>query len=142
MMSLLRASQFRLEKIDGKLRVSAQIATDEGNLLVELIRNDCKVAPAPGTWDKNDDDNALEVKNPKGIIVLQVVLLPDRVQIQGIWPTEFNGESGWYVAIKQNPLGQDGAQYNFLNPHSKQPWPRITPLFKYPSDKYLGEGVN
>jgi hypothetical protein len=142
----LRASQFKVESVDGKLKVSAQVANYGGALMAELIRNEWRVAPPPGTWDRNYSDDALEVKNPEGHIVLQVRLLEDVVQIQGVWPLgpEWKPAGAAYVAIRQNPPGSgSGAQFVFypVNPRPTVSWPEIQPIFEYPSDQHLGEFV-
>jgi len=81
----LRESQFKIEGIDGAIKVSTRVTDENGNLIAELIRNDWKVAPSPGSWDRNYTDDALEVKDAQGNVTLQVRAFFDRIQIQGAW---------------------------------------------------------
>jgi hypothetical protein len=66
-------------------------------------------------WDKNYTDDSLEVKDGRGRVVLQVRMLPDRVEFQAEYP---DGDTG---------LLEDGF-------YSKEDG--ITPMFKYPSSDY------
>ena len=132
-------SVLRIEVLDGKLLVSTQMRDSHGNLIAEVIQNEWRVSPA--AWDKNYNDNAFEVRNAEGKIVLQVRVLPDRIQLQGDWPTG----NGHFVRLvdsgKHNvPVGSRGLilQYDGKDdPHL----PQIKPLFQYPSDLHLGELV-
>ncbi len=74
-----------IETVEGDLEVSTQVRDQKGRLVAELVRNEWKVAPPPRTWDRNYNKTALEVRSENGDVVLQVKLLPDRVQIQGEW---------------------------------------------------------
>jgi hypothetical protein len=74
-LSAMRGDRFTIEKIDGKLLVSTMIRDSSGSVLAELRRNEWKVAPPPKTWDRNYTDNALEVVNAEGYVVLQIKLL-------------------------------------------------------------------
>ncbi|MGB8899868.1 MAG: hypothetical protein WCC90_11855 [Methylocella sp.] len=49
----LREQHFKAELVDGKIKISARIADEPGNVIVEIDRNEWKVAPYPGTWDRN-----------------------------------------------------------------------------------------
>jgi hypothetical protein len=116
-----------------QLKVSTKVKDKQRKIIAELVRNEWKVAPPPQTWDRNYNQHALEVKDDAGNIVLQVKLLPDRVQIQGEW---WNGEHG--LRIVNGPTGggsliatNDGAM-----PSSAAP---IRPMFNYPSELHFGE---
>ena len=69
-------------------------ANDTGSLLIEIIRNEWLVAPPPQTWDRNYSDDALEVRDGSGRIVLQVRSLLDRIQIQGMWWVDLGPQTG------------------------------------------------
>jgi hypothetical protein len=90
----LTESQFKVESIGGKVKVSTRIANDTGSLLIEIIRNEWLVAPPPQTWDRNYSDDALEVRDGSGRIVLQVRSLLDRIQIQGMWWVDLGPQTG------------------------------------------------
>ena len=80
-----KKNELTLELVDGQLKVSTKIIDQSGKLVAELIRNEWKVAPPPQTWDRNYSDDALEVRDARGKIVLQVKAFADRIQIQGEW---------------------------------------------------------
>jgi hypothetical protein len=133
----LDEQQFKIESINGKLMVSINIADENGKLIVELIRNEWKVLPPPGTWDRNYTEDALEVRDAAGAVVLQVRAFPNRIQLQGMWwvDTGFNGIVRYIVRGNQ----RDGGQLILVPKANKDPLPVIDRMFKYPSDRHLGE---
>jgi hypothetical protein len=135
----LAESQFKVEAIDGTMKVSAQITDENGHLMVELVRNEWKVAPPPKTWDRNYTDDALEVRDAEGRVVLQVHALFDRIQIQGMWWIQMPPPNGWTRLIIWKDPVLDGAQIVFNPKNGKSPPPSIPPIFEYPSDKHFGE---
>jgi energy-coupling factor transporter transmembrane protein EcfT len=134
----LTEAQFKIEIVDRKYKVSTQIRDQNNKLLVELIRNEWKVAPPPDTWDRNYSDDSLEVKDPSGAVVLQVRAFPDRVQMQGMWFVDLGPPNG---VIRFFILGapQSGGQIKLVPLANKDPLPVIPPMFVYPSDLHLGE---
>ena len=136
----LTESQFKVESIGGKVKVSTWIADDTGNLLAEISRNEWQVAPAPQTWDRNYSDDALEVRDSSGRIVLQVRALPDRIQIQGMWWVNLGPPNGVRrMTIWQGTDPEKGVQIVFTPASSPDPLPEIAPMFVYPSELHLGE---
>jgi hypothetical protein len=136
----LEETQFKAEVIDRKMKVSALFIDDSGKIIAEISRNEWKLSSQ--NWDRNYSDNALEVKEPKGHIILQVRLLPDRLQLQGIWPAAKKmwaaSHSKW-IAIRQDPDRPRDAQVIILGGMSSaENWPEIRPLFVYPSQHNLG----
>jgi hypothetical protein len=128
-----------LESVGGRLMVSSELFDDDGKLAVELIRNEWKVAPPPKTWDRNYTDNALEVRNPKGAVILQVRMLPDRIQLQGEWRSE-NGEGVQIMQLPHPKTGEmSGAIVLFKKENEAQFRGTIKPIFRYPSALHLGE---
>jgi hypothetical protein len=122
----------RVESIGGALKVSAQVRDQAGNLIVELNRNEWKVAPAPNLWDRNYTGQALEVIDSRGTVVLQVRLVSDdAIKLRGTW---------WVTLPPPNGRVQltltDG-QFIFT-PSTRSP-PVIAQIFKYPSDTHFGE---
>jgi hypothetical protein len=139
LLPLLNERQFKIEVIEGKLKVSSQIADDNGHLIVELIQNEWKVAPPPNSWDRNYSDDALEVRDASGDVVLQIRLLPDRIQLQGVWWVDIGYNGMVRIIIRGNIW--DGAQTLFVPKNSKNPAPKIDPMFRYPSEHHLGQLV-
>lgn len=134
----LSERQFTVESIDGKIRVSTQITDENGRLIAELIRNEWKVAPPPSSWDRNYTDDALEVRDAFGNVVLQVKVLPDRIQLQGVWWIDLGPPNGTVrLFIRGN--SRDGGQVVIVPKQNRSPPPSIDPMFRYPSDQYLGE---
>lgn len=135
----LSASQFKVESIDGAMKVSANITDDNGMTIAELVRNDWKVKPPPGTWDRNYSDDALEVKDAQGNLVLQVRVFIDHIQIQGMWWINMGPPNGWVRLILWKNPELNSAEMVFSPKNGKSSPPTIPPMFKYPSDLYLGQ---
>lgn len=142
----LTQSQFKIEDVDGRSKVSAQIADRTGNIIVELRRNEWKVAPPPGTWDRNYTDDALEVINAQGKVVLQVKVLPGRLQLQGEWWAPTCGPNvsvqgpACGIRVLQVP-GEYNGQIQILPPERPNAY-QIKRMFEYPSDLHLEELAN
>ena len=134
----LEASKFKVESIDGKIKFSTKITDANGDLIAEIIRNEWKVSAIGRAWDHNYSDDALEVKDSKGRVVLQVRAMPDRIQIQGAWYIDMEPPNGIRRAIIWKDKTQSGAQIVFV-PRDAENIPSIPPIFKYPGDKHLGE---
>jgi hypothetical protein len=134
----LEASKFKVESIDGKIKFSTDITDANGDLIAEIIRNEWKVSALGRAWDHNYSDDALEVKDSKGRVVLQVRALPDRIQIQGAWYIDMGPPNGIRRVIICKDQTQPDAQIVFTPPDAKN-IPSIPPMFKYPSDRHLGE---
>jgi hypothetical protein len=134
---LYKNSSLKVEVENGKLLVSTQIRNAAGNLIAEIVRNEWKSFPA--AWDRNYDDDTFEVRNEKGNIVLQIRALPDRIQLQGEWPSE-GGQTIRLVDSKRPnaPLGSRGLIARYSGADDSK-IPKIEPLFKYPSERHLGE---
>jgi hypothetical protein len=131
-------SNLTIEIIDGRLKVSTQIRDPSGDLVAELIRNEWKVAPPPKTWDRNYTSDALEVKNVGGRVVLQVRVLPDRIQLLGEWWGSA-GQGVRFAKFKEPTTGQTGGMFVPLRRNANPDEPHIDPIFKYPSDSHFGE---
>ncbi len=117
----------RVKKAGGEVLLSTTVRDGAGNLVVEIVDNHWTVSPSKtNCWDKNYTQDSLEVKDGRGRVVLQVRLLPNRIQIQGEWPN-LNAPG------KPNVIYEDG-QFSERD--------GITPRFKYPSELYWGERVN
>ena len=109
----------KIRRDGNEIKFSTTVRDTAGNLVVEVVDNHWRVSSSQANcWDKNYTDDSLEVKDGTGRVVLQVRLLPDRIQIQAEWPTS------------QNKL-VDGRFFTERY--------GITPKFKYPSADHFGE---
>lgn len=126
-----------VEKIENDLFVSTRVKNKDGDQLVEVIRNEWKIAPPPQTWDRNYSENAFELKDARGKIVLQIVLLSDRIQLQGEW---------WVTPIEGLRIASTGKNkggtFFYITPKHPTPSTEIQPIFKYPSSKHFGERID
>jgi hypothetical protein len=132
---LFKDSDLLVEIVNGRLKISTKLADRSGRVVAELIRNEWKVAPSPQVWDRNYSDDALEVKGPDGNIILQTRILPDKIQIAGVW----YGPNSSFFAMSPGP---DGTGFLRINPQGGDPNfapPKIKPMFNYPSDLHFGE---
>jgi hypothetical protein len=129
-------SHLTIEKIAGDIKVSTQIKDRNGNVVAELARNEWQVSP-PNTWDRNYTDDALEVIDGRGRVVLQVQAFRDGIKLQGEW---WNKDRGVRIASMKNPsTGELGGAFIFLRPTNDPDEPRIKPIFEYPSSAHFGE---
>lgn len=120
---------------DGHLKISIVIRDKNGQVIAEIVKNDWKVNPS-GSWDRNYSQNALEVKNSQGDIVLQVKLVEDRIQFQAKL-YDSDGQGIGFGKIR-TPAGWNGLIARTDDEHTELSF-KIEPIFKYPSDLHLGE---
>lgn len=119
----------------GQIKLSTIIRDHTGRIIAELVSNEWKVNPQ-NSWDRNYTADALEVKDPTGDIVLQVRVLPDRVQLQAKLH-DVTGRGFGFGKL----LGPDGKWGGGLFLGDALPRLHISPMFKYPSDQHLGDLV-
>lgn len=131
-MKFAENSNLTIEERKGKLYVSTELLDLNGNLTAELKRNQWKVAPS--TWDRNYANDALEIRNPQGRVVLQVRLINDRVQLQGEW---WNSSGRGVRLVKSPDPSHPGGLIVFLKTGNEAP--QVQPILEYPSDLHLGE---
>jgi hypothetical protein len=117
---------------DRNILFSTTVRGRDGNLIVEIHQNKWRVSNQPNvSWDKNYNDDTIEVLDGRGRVVLQVRLFRNGVQIQGEWHHE-NGEG---VRVSQNKDGE--GTVDPVDPmHDEHP---IERKFKYPSKGHWGE---
>ncbi len=132
--NFLGVSKLKIEVVEGDAKVSTDVRDDTGALIGEIVRNTWMVKPDK-TWDFNYNANALEVKNPRGRIVLQVKVLPDTIQIQGEW---WNAQGEGVRLLKTPEGGMKAISFNRDSNPDDDSWPKIQAIFKYPSELYLG----
>jgi len=123
-------SHLTVELEDGQLKVSTVIRDAAGKVVAELLKNEWKVSSAT-TYDRNYSKDAIEVRDSSGEVVLQVRLVGDRVQFQG----RFHDKDGRTIAIGKS-IGPDGKAGGAIDFSGRL---RISPIFRYPSDRHLGE---
>lgn len=135
-LTIFKRSGFTLESANGQLLVSIKIIDQNGDVVVELVRNQWKAHTS--AFDRNYNNNSLEVKDRTGLIVLQVVLLSDRIQIQGEWWVDVN--HGYRLIEQKNVWGElVGAIQVFGPKYKREDAEPIKPMFKYPSELHFGE---
>jgi hypothetical protein len=125
-----------VETIYGRAYISTRVRDEHGNIIAELIKNEWKINPPPATWDRNYRNDALEVIDTRGDVKLQIRILPGIVQIQGEWWLTMNKNLRQRLVWAEAPDG-GGAVLSFCDP--EQACTKIRKMFKYPSDKHLGE---
>jgi hypothetical protein len=133
----LRESDFKVESVDGKIKISTRVVGGDRKLIAEIIRNEWKVSPTEA-WDRNYSDDALEVKDSRGLVILQVRALPDRIQVQGAWWTDMGPPNGVRRLWIWHDPNKSGAQLVFAPREDPSPI-IIRPMFRYPGDRHLGE---
>lgn len=137
----LKESQFMVEKINGKIKISTKITGQNGDLIAEIIRNEWKVGPI--AWDYNYSDNSFEVKDARGLVVLQVRVLSDCIQIQGAWWVDMGPQNGMvHMYVMQGPVHgppEEAAKFVFVPKNYPESSPSITAIFEYPSNLHFGE---
>lgn len=122
-----------VERIDGKLYLTAKVLGEDGNLIVNVYKNKWEIN-ASEVLDKNYTSNALEVFDKRGTVVLQVVLTSDRVKIQGEWWSE----SGTGIRLVEVPHSDDGEMMK-LHKGLVSSQPFVRAMFQYPSEEHQGE---
>ncbi len=105
-----------------------------GNLVSEIKKNHWRVYPL-FCADKNYTKDALEVQDSAGHVVLQVRILPGKIQIQGEWwDTQGSG-----VRMMQLPDPKAGSQVVRMNRQNQHNEALVQPMFEYPSKDHWGE---
>jgi hypothetical protein len=111
--------------------------------VVEVDKNHWEVKAAYSA-DHNYNDDSLEVKDAGGHVVLQVHILPDRIQLRGIWHDAFG--HGAQITECPDPLHGTGRLVGCVQEFGSN-WPEedkmapVVPTFKYPSREHWAEMV-
>jgi len=126
-----QGSELLVELIDGKAKISSEIRAENGDIIAKIKRNEWQ-AIQPKILDRNYNDDALEVINSKGRVVLQIKVLPTTIQIQGEWW----GANGYGDRALKTPEG--GMEIIGLSHDSNPDEPSIQPMFLYPSELHFG----
>lgn len=116
---------------NGDLLINTEIR-DHDDSLIARIDDNIWTVPESMSWDKNYTNDALEVIDKRGRIVLQLRLYPDKIGICGEWWDD-NGH-GLRIA--------DGAKFVPLSKDYNPIEPAIKPIFKYPSATHWAQWNN
>lgn len=107
-----------------------------GNLVAEVVRNHWRVYPAY-CGEKNYTEDALEVKDTAGHVVLQVRILKDRVILLGEWwDNQGNGVRLMRPVVTTPTKGSGIVRMNRQNQFLDL---LVQPIFEYPSKDHWGE---
>ena len=128
-------AEFRVEFGRQWPLVSTTVRDSKGHIIATINKNHWRVYP-PYCQEKNFTEDALEVLDSSLHVVLQLKLLPDRVQIQGEWWDN----QGHGLRISRSPDPKRG-QATQLGPEIKRNDALIEPMFKYPSKQHWQEFV-
>jgi len=128
------------------LKVSTEIRDSRGELLAKLVRNEWSPGKHPPLLDRNYTHDALEVLDAAGDVAFQIVMLPDRIRLQGKWYYSDGKRTTIMEGYRGRPTGgatidfavSDSDEHNSMRPYPNQ---SIKRMFVYPSSKDLGELV-
>jgi len=127
----------RLKVENDVLKISTPIRDRLGHLVVNIKENHWWVNPSPEvSVDKNYNQHALEVKDARGHIILQIRLLHREVQLQGEWRDEF----GHGVRLIKDSSKPGGDMTIWYDSEAEQRLEQdIPPMFEYPSSEHGGQ---
>lgn len=118
----------RIEK--KKLYVSSTIRSKNGDIIAELKDNEWQLNKN-SYFDRNYNDQILEVRDNSGVIVLQIANLGNIIHFAGI----FNCKNGKTYSLV--PTGQSGAVME-IRPKGTELDIKINPICEYPSNLHFG----
>ena len=125
---------------DGATEISTTVLDRYGRRIVEVKKNHWRVEPSASV-DKNYTDDALEVLDSGGHVVLQLRALPDRMVLWGEWHNEF--EQAAQITACPDPSNTNAkiACVQIYGPAlpEKTSKKHIEQLFQYPSSEHWGE---
>jgi hypothetical protein len=118
--------------IGGKMLVSTKIRNEKGDLIAELHDNEWTHQSRPGIFDRNYTEHALEIRDTRGRVALQVVDFGRTVHVAAI----FRCKNGWTVVM--GPWTNGGAAFDLRPPYMESRL-EISPICEYPSDNHFGQ---
>jgi hypothetical protein len=117
--------------LSGKLLVTTRVRDSSGGIIAEMNDNEWKHQPQPAIFDRNYTQDALEIRDNTGRVVLQVANLGNTVDVAAI----FHCKNGWtYMA---GPIAGEGSAIE-LRPPGEALRSEIPPICNYPSDLHFG----
>jgi hypothetical protein len=130
-----KKTKFRAWIEDKKLLIDADLKNDEGRLIARIERNEWTIK-SNEVFDKNFDDNAIEILDSYGDIVFQVDLVDrNHILLRGI----FYGNDSTFVLLNE----LNGAPFiSVFSIKDKEEILKKLPfksLFKFPSNLHMGE---
>jgi hypothetical protein len=132
----------RIETGKHGMEISTPVLDRSAKKIANIDKNHWTVIPQPGIWDKNYTDNALEIKDSRGEVVLQLKYLPDRLQIAAEWRDQFGRGQEWTKCPSPDKR-TGGCVIPWGSPQTElQNEVVIEPIFRYPSKEYFGEFVD
>lgn len=139
-LSYLKKASLNIFLEKGALKVSVPIKDRNGKLVAEIINNEWKVSKI-SAWDRNFNQDSLEVKDSKGEIVFQIRVKENVVQLQCIL---YYG-NGEILTIGKGVDPTDGKEKPMMGLDLTDPSQsrvKIKPIFRYPSNLHLRELVD
>jgi hypothetical protein len=141
-LSLYPDSSLAIDRGRDGIEFSAVVQDRNGNVVVSVDHNHWRVTNS--CLDKNYSEDSLEVKDLRGHVVLQIVLLPDAVKLRG----EFHNGDGkgalFADAIEGKGKGGNveiwGSDAEESEIQRQRPF--VAPMFLYPSRDHWGESVS
>jgi hypothetical protein len=127
---------------NGRVLINTIIKNDNGQTIAEMANNEW-IINKQLTFDRNFDENALEVKDQKGHIVFQIEIQKNILFLQGRFIREDKSE-----AISTS-YEHEGTTIGYLAVAQKGTYAQMQgnkkfstkPMFKYPSDIHKGERI-
>lgn len=144
----LHLVDFKAWKENKKLYVSTSLYDSARNLVAEIRANEWKLMTGK-RFDKNFDENAFELRDVTGSVILQVVLSGDDVSVQGRWYLP-DGKCVIVKRIIKDKVDNTAVVWLYpgtdifkwenepANPYETR---KISPIFKYPSELHPGERI-
>ena len=138
--SIFADANVAVDNDNGHLLLSTVVRDKQGKEVVRLERNHWVINPDKGIClDKNYTTDALEVRDGRDHVVLQVRLYPDHISLQGEWFND-RGEDWLLVLNRRESKTEMIAKGSRYNPVLDAVM--IEPIFQYPSDKHWAEWVS
>jgi hypothetical protein len=117
--------------LNGKLLVTTRVRDASNGLIAEMNDNEWKHQHQPAIFDRNYTQDALEIRESTGKVVLQVANLGNTVDVAAI----FRCKNGWtYIA---GPIAGEGSAIELRRPSVPLRF-EIPPICNYPSDLHFG----
>jgi hypothetical protein len=137
-----RNAGLRIERGKNGMEISTPVLDRSGKKIASIEKNHWTVAAQPEIWDKNYTDNALEIKDSRGEVVLQLRFLPDRLQIAAEWRDQFGRGQEWAKCAAALDKPKTGCIIPWGDARTElQNEVAIEPIFQYPSSEHLGEFI-
>jgi len=142
----LTTDQLKIQFIDNKLSVSADIKDSKGTRIAQIVNNEWKTVDPSSLlfWDRNYNAYAFEIIGSNNVPTLHVIMVgPNRIQIGGLFYTS-DGRIYIRQPLKSDPTGT-GAVFEINPTDQRLEALNISRIFKYPAltdTSNLGKMVN